>query len=234
MPANRYYIAADLVSGGVVSLAEQEHHHLSNVMRNRPGDEVELVNGRGVLAHGAVVEVGRRESVISVTAAEEHPPPQSLILAQAIPRPNRLDTILEKVTELGVTGVWLFPGEQSEKKTLSDSQRKRADTVVIGAMKQSGSLWLPTIELKPAISKWDAPPFPGVFGDLHPDAPKLCDVVAENFSLFVVGPESGFTTREVDQLRALGMKGATLHPNILRTDTAAIAGIALLAHLRAR
>jgi 16S rRNA (uracil1498-N3)-methyltransferase len=156
-----------------------------------------------------------------------------LILCQGIPRFNRLETILEKGTELGVTEFWLFSGVLSEKEEFSPNQHKRMEQILISAIKQCGRLDLPSIVLKPPLLDW--PPLSGTlfFGDTAPDAPwiwKLPPPLAGKDPVYLfIGPESGFHPRESAHLQEkLGATGVKLHDNILRTETASLTGLSLL------
>lgn len=231
MPAERFYLDQDFSIGELVALEGTENHHLRHVMRNKVGDNVELVNGRGSLAQGQVVEFHKNNTSIRVENVVNETSPQiEVILAQAIPRLNRLDIIVEKGTELGMTQLWLFPSTLADRKTLTDHQLQRLQLISIAAMKQCGRLYLPEIIVVPPINKWKKSEIPLYFGDLDPAAPKLIDVLKHHTlkSIFVTGPESGFTDEEIHQLRVLGAIGVKLHHNILRTETASIVALALL------
>ena len=232
MAIERYYTDSDLKEGTPVTLGAQEFHHLTHVMRARSGDLVELINGRGTLAQARLDKIEKKEASLSVESAQHFPSNEPhLILAQGLPRSNRLDFILEKGTELGVSEIWLFPGEKSERQELSPNQEERAQLLLIAATKQCGRLWLPKLALKPKLKKWESLPGQAFFGDVSQKAPWLSsqipDVRAKEI-IFFVGPESGFTPQEEEKLKELGAMGVKLHFNILRTDTAAIAALCLL------
>lgn len=237
MPAERYFYDSELVVGIEILLVGTEGQHLVRVMRGAVGDSVTLFDGQGTLAEGELVSVGKGKAVVRVTSVQKTvQPTRHLILAQGIPRANKLEMLLEKVTELGVTDIWLFPAVLSEKKPLSDQQKRRIQLLVVGACKQSGRLFLPTIKYCPALKKWDEIPGIAFYGSLDPEAPKIGELVRGEGSadlLFAVGPESGFTKDEEQALERLGVKGVTLHHNVLRTETAAITAIAILSHLGA-
>lgn len=231
MPAYRYFMDEDFKVGESVELTGQEQHHLAHVMRSREGDRVELVNGKGILAEAAVLTVGRRDALLKVENVNKVPPSKvSVILAQAIARPNRLDFILEKGTELGMTELWLFPAERSERGKFSESQLERMRQVTIAAMKQCGRLYLPRIVIRDHFSKWEK--FGGLtcFGDVDCKQPINDHFDWKNYAriLFFVGPESGFSEGEVSFLRQIDAKGIKLNDNILRTETAALAGLAII------
>ena len=234
MPHNRYYIDAPLQKDTTVTLTGDEWHHLVRVLRARKGDPLELINGRGILAEGIVSELKKQDAEITVTQIlEERSPPPPLILAQAIPRMNHLEWIIEKGTELNATSFWLFPGLLSEKDTLSETQRTRLKHLAVSAMKQCGRLDLPEIVFKPPLLEW--PPLQGtlLFGDTEAHAPYLWDLTLKtplpSPVVLFIGPEKGFSPKEHEfLLNTLSCKGMRLHPNILRAETAPLVALSLI------
>lgn len=234
MPHNRYYIDAALSENATFSLLGDEFHHLARVLRSREKDIVELINGKGQLALAEVAELKKNEAKLTICRiVEERSPPPQLILAQAIPRMNHLEWIIEKGTELNATSFWLFPGILSEKESLSDSQLARLQSLCISSMKQCGRLDLPHILLKPKLCQW--PPMKGtlLFGDTASDAPYLWDLPLqkplESPIIFFIGPEKGFCPKELSYLQnTLKASGMRLHPNILRAETAPLAALSLI------
>lgn len=234
MPIERYFSATSFQMNQVCELKEAEFHHLAHVMRTRKGDTVELVNGQGSLAQAHVQSIEKNRALLQIeNVLQADPPSYQLILAQALPKPNRLDFILEKGTELGVTSFWLFPGELSAKKEFYPHQVERAQSLTIAAMKQCGRLTLPEIHLLPPLAQWTKWPSLAFFGDVEPKAPAFEAVWKQSqgsFSLFITGPESGFSAQEVEVLKNQGVKGVKLHPHILRTETASLMALSLLSH----
>lgn len=234
MPKERFFFDADFVQNEQISLCDQEFHHLIHVMRVKVGQLVELVNGRGALASAQVKLIEKKQVIVLIENVFKSDPCSSeVILAQSIPRINRLDFILEKGTELGMTEIWLFPTELSDRKELTEHQIERLRTITISAMKQCGRLYLPKIVVKPLLAKWKEPTQRSFFGDLDPDAPLLDFILKKENpkgTLFYIGPESGFTAEEIVLLRHLKATGVKLHSNILRSDTAALTALALLTH----
>lgn len=234
MPKERFYTPEELTVGQNVALEEAELHHLANVMRATVGTCVELVNGKGSYARAEVTKMEKKRASLSVKHVQIIPKENKIIiLAQALPRLNRLDFIVEKGTELGMDQVWLFPGELSERKSLSESQEDRLKLVAIAAMKQCGRLHLPEIKWLPPIKKWEAQTIPIYFGSLEVDCPSFYSVLQKASSrdaIFCVGPEAGFSEFEEKHLQSLNGIGVQLHRNILRTDTAALVALALLTH----
>lgn len=237
MPAERYYYPEDFQEGNPISLADIEFHHLVNVMRNRIGDTIELINGKGQLAIGRIEEISKKAAKISVESISEASVLEKpLILAQAIPRLSKLEFVLEKGTELGVTEIWLFPATYSDKSSFSKNQLDRFNTILVSAMKQCGRLFLPELILMPRLEEWQTFCLPAFYGDTDPNAPlfevmwKKIEKKGMEGTIFCIGPESGFTSQETVSLKALGATGVKLNPFILRTETAAIVAMSLMAH----
>ncbi|MBS0627090.1 MAG: 16S rRNA (uracil(1498)-N(3))-methyltransferase [Verrucomicrobia bacterium] len=233
MPVDRFYLNQDLIQEDLIFLKEDEFHHLAHVLRVKEGETIEILNGKGSLASAKVEKIEKHQARLSILSSNQSPKPSyELILAQAIPRQPRLEYILEKSVELGATQIWLFPGELSEKKTLSSSGLERAHHILISAMKQCGRLFIPSLSLSPPISSWDPSSLPksSFFGDTNPDAKSFLSCLkAEtiNSCCIVIGPEKGFHAKEISHLKSLEIRGVHLHSNILRTDTAAICSLSL-------
>jgi 16S rRNA (uracil1498-N3)-methyltransferase len=232
MPAERFYIPTPFKENLEVILEGQEFHHLAHVMRLEEGEQAELVNGEGSLAHAKLIKRDKKKALFLIeTVSTEPKPVKKIILAQALPRINRLDTIIEKATELGATHIWLFPGQLSERKSLTEHQVERLQGLAVSAMKQCGRLYLPELKILPALDKWEKTEVPSYFGDVRATAPLFLDAYHRKEStLFFIGSEAGFNDKEVTQLESLGAKGVKLHGNILRTDTAAIIALSLISH----
>ncbi len=228
LPVDRFFTDTPLNTRQSLLLEGDEAGHIARVLRKHIGERVELVNGQGVLAHAEITALGKNKVSLAVGDTERSPPPPQIILAQALIKPNRLDFVLEKGTELGAAAFWLFPAERSEKVELSETQIKRCRGLTISALKQSGRLYLPHITLLPKLSAWKPLPYPAFFGDTNSNAPLLSQCHITPPVIFFVGPEGGFTEKEELELKKRGAQGVSLHFNILRSETAALASLSLL------
>ncbi len=221
MPADRFFTSQPLKS--TLTLEGEEFHHLSKVMRVRIGETLEIVNGQGELAEAQLISSDKNSCQLKIIAHQTAPlPSHSLILALALTRPSSLEWTLEKGTELGVTEFWIFHGERSEKKEIANIQR--LETIMINALKQCGRLYLPKIVLKPPLDQWEPPSGSLFFGDISPQAPLLKGPF-EKTVLFFIGPEKGFSSEETELLMKFKAHPISLHTNILRAETAAIAAL---------
>lgn len=235
MPVERYFVEEPLQQGEQKWLLDTEFHHLAHVMRMRKGDEIELVNGQGALAQATIAEIRKDRALLEVatlTVAQARTP--LLVLAQAFPKLNRLDFILEKGTELGVDEFWFFPGQQSIKKEITDNQLERFQALTIAAMKQCGRLFLPKVMVKPPIKKWTSLIGSAFFGDTEEGVPSFFQAwqqaSLQSPVIFCVGPESGWSKEEIEMLKKMGAQGVKLHSNVLRTDTASLVALSLIEH----
>ena len=220
MPHNRFFVEIPLSEGESVDLKDEARH--LKVMRLSEGETLELVNGQNVLATATLIS----KHTARIDTIHLSPPPSPLILCQGLPKLNRLDTIVEKGTELGMTELWLFPGERSEKRGV---KLERLEQIVIASMKQCGRLDLPKIVLKDPLTAWETLPYPAYFGDIDPEAPPLLSILEKKGGIcFCVGPEAGFSAKEEVHLKELGARGVRLHGNILRTDTASLVALSLI------
>jgi 16S rRNA (uracil1498-N3)-methyltransferase len=230
MPAERYFLDAPFSVDASLSLEGSELHHLSRVMRARSGDQIELVNGRGELAQATLLSLDKHRAALHLTALHTEKSSANVILAQGIPRFNRLEFILEKGVELNASAFWLFPSVHSEKETFSPNQHQRMHTLTVAALKQCGRLDLPPVIIKPPLSQWEIPEGTLLFGDTRQTAPLLSSYPLSQKPIFLfIGPESGFHPSELAILeQRFKAQGVKLHRNILRTDTAAIAGLSII------
>lgn len=234
MPAERFFLVHSLQKNESIIIKDEEYHHLVRVMRNKVGDQVEIINGNGVLAIAEIVAIEKKQaSLIIKDRFVSVPPKLKITLLQSIPKPNRLDNIVEKCTELGVTDICLIATQKSDRKELSEDQLKRLAYLSIAAAKQSGRLFLPRITIH--NQSLDFPKSTCFYGDVDPSAPLLVDFIQKNQLssniVVAIGPESGFTDEELRKFKSKGFQGIHLNKAILRTDTAAITAIALISHL---
>ena len=226
MPAERFYIDADLADSLILEGAE--FHHLAHVMRASIGDQLELVNGRGSLASAQITALSRHSATLLIASVTTTPvPAPNIILAIPLMRPSKLELVIEKCTELGADAFWLYAADHSDKEHLSPHQLERLNHIAISAMKQCGRLDLPPIRIFDRLEELFEHGFTYLFGDTRPSAQKIAH--SEKVVL-ITGPEKGFSEKELKLLdrKAVGVK---LHRNILRAETAPIAALVAMEKL---
>ncbi len=228
MPANRFYYQGSLSQGATIELRDAEHHHL-RVMRVSVDEEVEIVNGKGALATAKITALQKESThLLLLEVSQEAPLEQEIILIIPLMRPNKLEWIVEKATELGATALHFYAAEFSEKMQLSEHQLERLQNLCLSALKQSGRLYLPHIELVPSLERAMVEEGTYLFGDTTPWQASILDVKVERRTALITGPERGFSPKERTFL-AQKAQSVSLSAHILRAETAPIAGLAILA-----
>jgi 16S rRNA (uracil1498-N3)-methyltransferase len=237
MPVDRFFLNADFVEGEPLFLIDEEFHHLCKVTRHQSGEEIQLVNGKNQIARAHIEKIEKRRAVLQVEQVETiSVRGPRIILGQIIPKWNRLDTIIEKGTELGVHEFWLIPSLHAKKETFSPHQTERLKHICIAAMKQCGRLDLPSLHFHENLQHLSPTSGCVFFGDTRENAPLLWTALQKKSSpfetiLFFIGPEGGFLPEEITILeKDWRAQPVALSKNILRTDTASITAMSLVQH----
>ena len=210
-------------------------HHLVHVIRGRVGEEIELIDGNGVLAQAKIVSIAKDSATCQVLDVTKEPPASfHLILALGMLKMSHLEIAIEKACELGINEIWLFQSERSEKKSLSTNGMKRLSHILLAATKQSGRLFLPKLRVKKDLAEClleSKNPYYGTFEDTV-SLEKISQDIAtkKNITIFI-GPESGFSKKEQQALQKAGSIPFSLNPNTLRAETAAIVATAFFRYL---
>lgn len=228
----RKYVNQPLSPDTVARLEDSAAHYLARVLRLRPGDAVVLFNGDGHDYAGEALDPRCREVGVRARVPAKSESPLSLTLAQAIGKGDRMDYALQKATELGASAFQPLFTQRTEVRLDERRLARRMahwHGVVAAACEQCGRAVVP--ELRPALTLDDYLALPATSPRwvLDPEADtalvSLNDPIAGDV---VVGPEGGWSEREV---KALALSGATpvrFGPRILRTETAGPAAIAVL------
>ena len=237
MRLTRVHVAALLAPGNEIALPQSAAAHLSRVLRLGVGDACVLFNGDGHDYAAQIVATGKHEVRVLVGAvtAIDRESPLRLVLLQGIARGEKMDLILQKATELGVSAVHPLSSQRSEVKLDDTRAEKRLShwrSVVISACEQSGRAVVPGVGVPGSLSAIVAGlPAGGLRLILDPDGElSLPTLVLPSATpvLLAVGPEGGWSPRDREQLRPAGFQGLRLGPRILRTETAGLAAIAAL------
>lgn len=230
-----YFSSAELVPGQQLELPAELQKHLRRVLRLADGAELVLFDGRGHEAQ-ARLGVGASAEILSVSQAP--PPAVELTLIQGIAKGEKLDLVLQKGTELGVTHFLLTEMERSVGRLKADrlgGRLERWQKIVQEAARQSGQPYLPQVEycanLAGAIGVADAELKLLLWEEGHlPLTEQLTQVTPGSVSV-IVGPEGGVTKAEAQAALAAGFLAVRLGPRILRTETAGLAIMSVLQYL---
>jgi len=224
-----------------VELAEDTVRYLRNVLRLGRGDGILLFDGTGWEYRGLIERLEGREGTARIVARERVPLaiPVRITLAQALPKGDKMEFIVQKATELGVARIVPFRSARTIPRRTEDRaarRLKRWRRIAAEAAEQCGRTDVPEIaeplpfrealeQAGPEAVKilfWESEPERSVRGILKGDAARA----AKEFFL-VVGPEGGITGEEAEQARQAGFLTASLGRLVLRVETAALAILAI-------
>jgi len=189
-----------------------------------------LINGEGQQALASIATLSKKTATLLLSSVKNNEKRGENSLYLAFMRPQNIDLILEKGTELGISSFLFFEGEKSDKGVKNAMGRilKRGESICISALKQSQRLYLPTITLLPPIKEWKKLPPHTFFGSLLPHATPFSKQEKNIPLQWVIGPESGFSKEEEHALIALGAAPTTLSTHVLRAETAALTAAVLM------
>lgn len=237
MRLTRSHVDLPLAGGARITLPEDSAAHLVRVLRLREGDACVLFNGDGHDYPARLVQAGKREAVVELgdAAPADNESPLRITLLQGIARGEKMDLILQKATELGVAAIVPVNGERTEVKLDAERAGKRLAhwrEVAVSACEQCGRARLPGIApprpLEQAVQALDRDMLRLI---LDPEAVHRLATLVAPASMRIaiaIGPEGGWSPRDLATLEGAGFTGLQLGPRVLRTETAGLAAIAAL------
>ena len=233
----RFYCPQPLVPGSIVDLPEAVAHHL-HVVRQEVGDALVLFDGSGHQARARLADIGKRRASAEVLAldAVDVELPFRVTLAQGLPEGSKMDWIVEKAVELGVAAIQPLAAQRSVVRLSGDRADKRLahwQGVVISASEQCGRNRLAEVAPVAEFGRWLAQPssMPRLLLTPRADASlaQWTRTTAPQDVCVLVGPEGGFSEQEEDAAIAAGALPLSMGPRVLRTETAGLAALAILA-----
>jgi 16S rRNA (uracil1498-N3)-methyltransferase len=226
--SERFHVNCPLAAG-LVTLRGPEAHHLAVVCRVRRDDPVTLFNGDGLEYPGRVVEATKKDVTVEVLRAEspQRERPLELRVAAPLPKGDRAQFLVEKLTELGVTRFSVLSTARSVVSP-REAKMEKLQRYVIEASKQCGRNVLMAIDPPRPWEEFLADEsLPAVRLLAHPGGEGAIE--AGVAAAAAVGPEGGFTDEEVALALAAGWRSVGLGLTVLRVETAALALAARLA-----
>jgi 16S rRNA (uracil1498-N3)-methyltransferase len=225
---NLFFLPPEQIRPGEIRISGTEFHHLKNVLRKKKGEIIHATDGRGRRYRLAITGILKDQISVRIRDQELVKPESGMRLDLAfVPlKTRRNDVIIEKAIELGVSGFGLFGSRFSVVKRMGDSKIEHLRRVAISAMLQSRRYYLPQMIVHP-----DPESLIRSFGDYDlviladPEGRPEIRTQASSI-LYIVGPEGGFDRSEQARFADHDVQTMRLGPNRLRSETAAICGLA--------
>jgi 16S rRNA (uracil1498-N3)-methyltransferase len=235
-----FFLGPNTVCGDSATVTGELYRHMARVLRLKQGSEVGLTDDSGNQFCGVIEEVGAKSLTVRITGTQ--PPPEEtqglrVTLYQGLPKGEKLDLILQKCTELGVTEVVTFDADRSIVKLRGErsaGRLGRCEKIVQEAARQSGRRSAPKVTIGGSLEAvlreaghtvklllWEGEQTTRLHETFQAyDSPESVAVI--------VGPEGGLSAEEVEQAVASGFTAVSLGKRILRTETAGLAMLSIL------
>jgi 16S rRNA (uracil1498-N3)-methyltransferase len=229
----RAFLAATPTPGDRAVLDPEESHHVARVLRLRTGDALAVFDGQGGEWEAVIDDApaGGVRVLVGNPRTEPVEPEVTVVLHQALVRPEKLEWLLQKGTEIGIGAFRLMPTERVDAPAPTPSRLTRYGRILMEACKQCGRRRLPTLDVGPL-----AVPPEGVLAVVLAHGPGVATLGARlrtppvSEVWLAVGPEGGWTDGELQDLASRGWRRASLGPRVLRTETAGCIAAAIVLH----
>ncbi|PID42873.1 MAG: 16S rRNA (uracil(1498)-N(3))-methyltransferase [Proteobacteria bacterium] len=229
----RIFTDNGLETGQAARLDEGASHHLTKVLRLKPGQVVEIFNGDGYNYSATIETIGKKQ--VSVAVLDRQPGVTASVpsfhIGQVISRGDRMDYMIQKATELGVTRISPLFSERCEVKLNEERQMKRVHhwrQIAIHASEQCGRCDIPEITPVTSLAHWVTQREESRLLVLHylEPQPLEADPLPDSVAI-LVGPEGGLSDAEIACAHSQGFATLGLGKRILRTETAPVAALSI-------
>ena len=238
MGARRFFVQDVHQVGDAVTITGADAHKIVDVLRLRAGDEIEIVDS-GSTAYTARIDNYSDGVTATLVTIARGAAMESLTIdvAQGIPKGQKMDFVVEKLTELGVATIIPIESERTIVRDVSDAKVERWRRLAQTAAQQSGRTTIPRVTdpstllaLTAAFADYDLVLLPWEIASapLHE-----CEAAVRSAArtLVIVGPEGGFSHGEAAAAEAAGARLVSLGDRILRTETAGLALVSVLGYI---
>jgi 16S rRNA (uracil1498-N3)-methyltransferase len=234
----RLFLSPEQITGDTARIRDNDHLHLSRVLRARSGDSVLLLDGQGNAFHARLVSVEKQETIARIESPAAIPPepPVFLTVGQALGKGDKFEQVIQHGTEAGASG---FVPVRADRSVVDIPAAKLTDRVTRwrqiakGAAEQSGRSRIAEVSAPQTVQellRTTANDTQALLLHTDPTAVRLRPTLeawtpAPTRLLLLVGPEGGWSPAEVAHAGAAGARLISLGPRILRTETAALVAI---------
>ncbi|MBI4208189.1 MAG: 16S rRNA (uracil(1498)-N(3))-methyltransferase [Deltaproteobacteria bacterium] len=234
-----FFISPESVSDSQVLLRGPEAHHMASVLRKKEGESVELFDGKGRCLSGRILEAGGDFVRIKIDKDKVEPfVGPKVVLGQSLAKGEKIDWVIQKGTEIGVSEIYLIEGERAvvhPKESSKGRKEERWQRIAVEACKQSQQPYVPVVHgivsLQGFLEKASNVAERIFFWERSEQQPKayfrsLSKIPSEIW--IAIGPEGGWSDAEVEMAHRNRFMDLSLGRSILRTETAAIAALSMI------
>lgn len=228
MPYCRLLLNCDLQTGQEAPIPAAQAHYLRHVMRLVSGDEITIFNGQGGEYRATISQLSKAHSscLIDTFIDVTREMPIRVHIIQCANKSEKIEAVLQKCTELGVASFQITNSERSQFKLVEKRLHSRLDRwqkIIIEAAEQSERTAIPSLAWSPSLKSLQTV---GNAYALHPEAAQQWQDVKASISTasditLAVGPEGGWSRRDLETLSGLGFTPLIFGPRIMRAETAA-------------
>jgi 16S rRNA (uracil1498-N3)-methyltransferase len=234
----RFFISSTQVSGSAIMIVGEDVRHIAMVMRMKAGDKLLLCDGKGSEFTVKIADIGRSEIKTEIMSQSQKELPNIRItLGQGLPKADKMDFIVQKATELGVSSIvpvvtarTIIKIKNEEKRLVrwqkiareAAMQSSRTDIPQVAGLR-TFSDFIETLDVgsRPLLLlPWEEGTEP--IKNILRQKPEVRDIIV------LIGPEGGFSAAEAMVAQDKGFHQVSLGPNILRTETASMAVLSVI------
>ncbi|HIJ80217.1 MAG TPA: 16S rRNA (uracil(1498)-N(3))-methyltransferase [Desulfuromonadales bacterium] len=244
MTLRRFMVGSVVVCNATTTIEGDLFNHIIRVLRLGKGEKIQLVDGNGTTHTGIIDRISVHSLDVSIVSTEvvstENQGAPRITVCQALPKGDKIDLVLQKGTELGAHDFRLFCGQRSVARLPADRQQNKLDRwnrITSEAARQCGRHDVPTVTWSPdaqhaAYDSGNALRL--ILWECERELTlktALSTATTPSSVIVAVGPEGGFSCEEVECFHGCGFMPVSLGSRILRTETAALAILAIMQYM---
>ncbi|WP_133129887.1 16S rRNA (uracil(1498)-N(3))-methyltransferase [Legionella yabuuchiae] len=235
MKTIRIYQPGKYKAGEIIELSPNAGQHVGVVLRMRPGEEVTLFKGDNFEHQAVILSAQKKQVTVKIESSQtvDRESPRTIHLAQSISKGERMEWVIQKAVELGVSSITPLVSERTVVRLDESRLSKKLEQwqgIAIAACEQCGRNTLPIMHPVISFQKYVQQCNARLKLVLHPKSYKTWrdfEFGVADIAL-LIGPEGGFSEEEIDWASTHQFEGLRLGPRILRTETAAITALSML------
>ncbi|MFC3908178.1 16S rRNA (uracil(1498)-N(3))-methyltransferase [Legionella dresdenensis] len=231
----RIFQPGDYQAEQTIQLTPEAGQHVGVVLRMWEGEPLTLFNGDNYEYQATIIEIHKKKVLIKIDSRRlvNRESGRIIHLTQAVSKGDRMEMVVQKAVELGVSSITPVITEHCAVKLDQERSQKKCQqwqAIAVAACEQSGRNVVPVVNPMISFSQFLAQPHADLNFVLYPEAQKNWRTYqfAECSIGLIIGPEGGLSSNEIAQLFTAGFQPLSLGPRVLRTETAAITALSVL------